>query len=440
MKLGRCPRQTQLQIRFARLRAHSRRDDPVARGDKRLIRTVRLQNFLSFGPNAEEVELLPLNVLIGPNASGKSNLIESIGFLRSSPKDLSIPIRDGGGVSEWLWKGSDASPVARIDVTVDNPSDPTALRHTIAFKMVGQRFELDDEAVEYERPASEDMDDAFFYYRYQQGHPKICVSINEAGETADASGRVQRHLRRRLRREDDIKHDQSIMSQRQGPEYPEISYLSGQYSKIRLYREWNLGRYTPSRVPQKVDLPEDFLEEDASNLGLVLNDLEHKVGFRNLLIERLKQFHESFSDVSTRLRGGTVQIFLHENGLRQPVPATRLSDGTLRFLCLMSVLCHPSPPPLICIEEPEIGLHPDILPMVAELLVEASHNTQLIVTTHSDVLVDALTSVPESVVVCEKHDGSTVLKRLQADELKPWLEKYRLGELWIRGDLGGTRW
>jgi predicted ATPase len=404
-------------------------------GEKRMIRTIKLQSFLSFGSTAEETDLLSLNVLIGPNASGKSNLIEAVGFLRSSPKDLSIPIRDGGGVSEWLWKGTDASPVAKIDVTVCFPSGRMPLRHTIAFTMVGQRFELVDESVENEHARPAHGEDAYFYYRYQQGRPAIQVCI-EADETTDTDGRPQR----RLRREDNIKHDQSIMSQRQGPEYPEISYLSSQYSMIRLYREWNLGRYTPSRVPQKVDLPEDFLEEDASNLGLVLNDLEHKVGFRNLLIERLKQFHESFSDVSTKLHGGTVQIFLHENNLRQPIPATRLSDGTLRFLCLMSVLCHPSPPPLICIEEPEIGLHPDVLPMVAELLVEASHNTQLIVTTHSDVLVDALTSVPESVVVCEKHNGSTVLRRLQADELKPWLAKYRLGELWTRGDLGGTRW
>ena len=405
-------------------------------GEKRMIRTIKLQSFLSFGSTAEEMDLLSLNVLIGANASGKSNLIEAIGFLRSSPKDLSAPIRDGGGVSEWLWKGADDTPVAKIDVTVFNPSGSMPLRHIIAFTMVGQRFELDDEAVENEHPESRWEHDVRFYYRYQRGRPSINVYMKEADETTDVGGSP----RRRLRREDDIKHDQSIMSQRQGPEYPEISHLSSQYSMIRLYREWNLGRYTAPRIPQKVDLPEDFLAEDASNLGLVLNDLEHKAGFRSLLIERLKQFHESFSDVSTKLHGGTVQIFLHESDLRQPVPATRLSDGTLRFLCLMSVLCHPSPPPLVCIEEPEIGLHPDVLPMVAELLIEASHNTQLIVTTHSDVLVDALTSVPESVVVCEKHDGSTVLRRLQGDELKPWLAKYRLGELWTRGNLGGTRW
>jgi predicted ATPase len=105
------------------------------------------------------------------------------------------------------------------------------------------------------------------------------------------------------------------------------------------------------------------------------------------------------------------------------------------------VLCHPEPPPLVCLEEPEIGLHPDILPTVAELLIQASERCQLIVTTHSDILVSALTERPESVLVCE-HDGDgSRLTRLQADKLKVWLDKYHsLGELWRMGELGGTRW
>jgi predicted ATPase len=109
-------------------------------------------------------------------------------------------------------------------------------------------------------------------------------------------------------------------------------------------------------------------------------------------------------------------------------------------LCLLAILCHPSPPPLVCIEEPELGLHPDILPTIARLLQKASEKTQLVVTTHSDILVDALTETPESVVVCEKHEGQTVMQRLEADKLAKWLEKYRLGELWIDGELGGKRW
>lgn len=110
------------------------------------------------------------------------------------------------------------------------------------------------------------------------------------------------------------------------------------------------------------------------------------------------------------------------------------------YLSLLAILFDPDPPPLICIEDPELGLHPDLLPKLADLLKDASQRTQLIVTTHSDILVSAMTDMPEVVVVCEKHDGRTVMKRLEREDLKEWLKRYRLGDLWTRGELGGTRW
>ena len=116
------------------------------------------------------------------------------------------------------------------------------------------------------------------------------------------------------------------------------------------------------------------------------------------------------------------------------------SDGTLRYLCLLAILLHPNPPPFVAIEEPELGLHPDVLPLVGELLRNASKRCQLIVTTHSDVLIDSMTETPDVVLVAEKRSGITTLRRLDSEVLKPWLENYRLGTLWTRGDVGGTRW
>jgi hypothetical protein len=172
------------------------------------------------------------------------------------------------------------------------------------------------------------------------------------------------------------------------------------------------------------------VREDAANIALVLNDLEHRSNLRRSLVEKLKNADESIEDFSTRVLGGTIQLFLHYSGLKSPVPATRLSDGTVRYLCLLAVLCHPSPPPLVCLEEPELGLHPDLLPGLADLLVEASHRMQLIVTTHSDVLVDGLTKVPEAVIVCEKRNGQTVMARRTSEELAKWMkEDYGLGQL-----------
>jgi predicted ATPase len=169
---------------------------------------------------------------------------------------------------------------------------------------------------------------------------------------------------------------------------------------------------------------------------MVLNQLEHTdAGPR--LNDMLRRFLPRFQRVSTLVQAGTVQFFFYEDGFKTPVPATRLSDGTLRFLSMCSLLLMPTPPPLVCIEEPELGLHPDALSLVAELLVAASARTQIIVTTHSDALVSALTEHLESVLVCE-HRGGTQFMRLEAERLGHWLDKYRLGDLWRMGELGGN--
>ncbi|HTX37203.1 MAG TPA: AAA family ATPase [Bryobacteraceae bacterium] len=231
----------------------------------------------------------------------------------------------------------------------------------------------------------------------------------------------------------------SILAQRRDPEqYPEITRLSEVYEKIRIYREWTFGRNTLLREPQRADVRNDRLEEDFSNLGVFLSRLQKTPRAKAAIVDGLKDLYEGVTDFELIVEGGTVQVFFSEGNFS--VPATRLSDGTLRYLFLLAILCDPDPPPLICIEEPELGLHPDILPKLADLLVEASQRTQLVVTTHSDVLVDAMSERPESVVVCEKHEGRTEMRRLKREALASWLEKYRLGELWIKGQIGGTRW
>ena len=396
----------------------------------KLIQSIRLENLLSYGSASADLPMESLNVFIGPNASGKSNLIEALSLLAAAPRDLQVPIREGGGVRDWLWKGTKGPVTATIEVTIDYPSGKMPLRYRLSFSETASRFELRDEAVENEHVQS-GHDQPYFFYSYQQGHPTLNVKT---------AGGDEARSKRQLRRED-VNPEQSILSQRRDPDtYPELTYLATRFEQMRFYREWNLGRYTSPRVPQQTDLPEGSLFEDASNLGLVLNNLQNQPDVKRQILERLRIFYDSVTDVATIIQGGMVQIFFHEAGLNGPVPATRLSDGTLRYLCLLAILCHPRPPPIVCIEEPELGLHPDVIPEVAKMLVEASTRCQLFVTTHSDLLVDALTATPEAVIVCDKIDGATQLTRLDAQKLGPWLEQYRLGDLWTRGELGGTRW
>ncbi len=386
-----------------------------------LIHSLKLTNFLSFGPDSERIELGPLNVLIGPNGSGKSNLIEAVGLLQAAPRDLSVPIRKGGGVREWLWKGhADGAPTASLVAVIGYPKGPVPLLYRLSFSEKGQRFALSNERIQ--ESTSWDGNEPYRYFGYENGQPKISIR----GKT------------RRLRSEH-LHPEQSILSQRKDPDqYPALTHLGEVFSAIRIYREWSFGRFTPARLPQNTDLPNDLLEENAGNLGLVLNRLRREPAVKRRVLEGLQELYEGIDDFDVRIEGGTVQVFVQEGEVT--IPGTRLSDGTLRYLCLLTVLCHPHPPSLVCIEEPELGLHPDILPTIAGLLREASKQTQLIVTTHSDVLVDALTDTPEAVVVCEKRDGASSMRRLDRGDLSAWLEKYSLGQLWTRGDIGGTRW
>ena len=389
---------------------------------KRFIHSIQMTNLLSFGPDTEPLELLPLNILIGLNGVGKSNLVEAIRLLRAAPKNLSGPVKESGGVSDWLWKGSPIERcAATITAIVENPEKPEMpLRHKFSFSEHGKRFEIEEEIIENRDPYP-DHTSPYSYYVNSKGYIKLHEGTHEEG----------RPLNR------DLRHpEESVLSQVKDPErYPYFSQLTDFYSGIRIYRDWSFGRYTPPRQPQQADLSSEYLADSCENLALVLNALRPKV--RKDIMAGLGALYPEIEDFNIQINGGYVQLYLEEGDFS--IPATRLSDGTLRFLCLLAILLNPVPPSMICLEEPELGLHPDILPVIAELMVQASEKTQLIVTTHSEILIDAMTERPETVVVCEKISGTTQMKRLNKEDLTEWLENYRLGNLWIKGNLGGTR-
>lgn len=395
-----------------------------------LMHRIKLENVLSFGPEAQDLELKPLNVLIGPNASGKSNLIEVIGLLRAAPSDVTVPVREGGGAENWIWRGEPTATKARVEAVVGRPfflPHKQLVSYSISF---GQMFfglvHLEERLRAFERTEQGKGNSEQFLER--KGSNVVVTYRDEHG------AKSQRELPSK-----DVVHDQSILAQLKDPvQYRELWGVGMALGAIRLYREWSFGRNTPPRLPQKADLPNRFLEENGANLGMVLNRLGGDPKAKNQFLAALRKLYQGVEDFHVHIESGSVQVFLQEGAIT--VPATRLSDGTLRYLCLIAILCDPSPPALVCIEEPELGLHPDILPRLADLLRETSERCQLIVTTHSDTLVDALTDTPESIVICEKQAGQTRLKRLDKGDLSHWLDKYRLGELWTSGELGGNRW
>ncbi len=390
-----------------------------------LLHEITLKNVLSFGPEGLTLPLRRLNVLIGPNGSGKSNLLEAINLLRSSATGFSSVFTGEGAspVVDWLWKKQPGT-VATIDAVIDYPQGKLPLRHTLEFTEQSGAFRLVDERIENAKPFP-GHDEPYFYYRYQRGQPVLLVRQDD-----------RRHLV-----PEGLAPDESILSQRKDPDqYPELGFLAWQYQQVRIYNQWSFGRQSVFRRPQDAALRRAPLAEDFSNLGLFLNYLRTDPQARQGLLEHLRDLYTGLQDVDVEVRGGTVELYVLEEG-KPPISAKRLSDGTLRYLALLAILLDPDPPALVCIEEPELGLHPDLLPKLADLMMEASERMQLIVTTHSDILVDAFSERPEDVVIVERPQDQSRFRRLEkSEQLVRWLEQYRLGELWIQGELGGTRW
>lgn len=405
-----------------------------------LINNIRLQNFLSFGPNGKTIRMENLNVLIGPNGSGKSNFIEALEVLHATAGGLSELIRQGGAPADWIWRGRNPGrhtslAEAQIEAVLRENQPTPEMLYRLAFTESGGRLEITDEALEDWIRTGPTKEDVRFYYRFQAGRPVIRVTQHSEDDATHRTV-IERFLKR-----ENVDPRESALVQLRDPElYPELTTTAKRFAAIRIFREWSFGRTAGLRMAQPANLPTDTLLPNLVNLGLILNDMEHRSARWNRLLQLMGKFLPRFQRLSTKVAAGAVQIFFHEDGLSTPVPATRLSDGSLRFLSLLAILLDADQSPLVCVEEPELGMHPDAMAILGQLMIEASEMTQLVVTTHSEALVSALSDEAKSVMVCNCGPDGTEFDRLEPDKLKSWLKDYTLGDIWRSGKLGGNLW
>ena len=270
------------------------------------VHRIKLRNLLSFGPEGQELELKPLNVLIGPNGAGKSNLVEGIGLLKAVPGKLLEPIIDGGGMGEWVWRGRPKANAAEVDAVVAGPNGKP-LRYRLVLAGDPGSFRIAEERLEDEASNGR----------------RVYLQANETTSHV-GSRKVGHHTQ------------ESVLASFKHPDHPELEHMSNELPRIALFREWSFGRNHPARMPQKPDLPNDFLMEDAQNLGLVLNQLTREYDAREKFVKALRSFYEGVNDYHVDIQYGTVQTFLREG--KTLIPATRLSDGTIRYLCLLGKL------------------------------------------------------------------------------------------------------
>jgi predicted ATPase len=205
----------------------------------------------------------------------------------------------------------------------------------------------------------------------------------------------------------------------------------------RIHHDIHVERGSAMRSPATTQYT-SRMEPDGRNLATVLHTAyTGNREFKQLIDEGMKAgFGDEYEQlVFQPAAAQQIQLAIQWKSSGQPHAGQDLSDGTLRFLFLLTVLASPDPPDLIAIDEPEVGLHPSMLPIIGEYAASASEKTQIILTSHSPEFLDAFSDSEPLVTLCHWEEGETHLFTLDGSSLSRWLEQYRLGHLFTRGDL-----
>lgn len=351
------------------------------------LRKVKIEGFKSI--ESAELKLGDLNVVIGANGSGKSNLI---GVFRLLERVLThnLQIYVASEPDRFLHHGRKATPALSLDFAFD--------QNSYGFKLKAAQDSLifESERVEYSG-----------YWNY--GEP-IAVGHKES------------------------KLEEAAQSYRN--KIPKFVFPKAR--NLVVYHFHDTSDTSPAK--QTVDVDDNrFFRPDAANLPAYLYWLQekHPVQFRHIEehVRLVAPFFEQFVLAPSKLNEKKIKLEWRQKGSDAYFDAYSLSDGTLRFICLATLLLQPSPPALILLDEPELGLHPFAIRILAELLEAASKRVQVMLATQSVTLLNNF--APQDVIVAENDGLKTSFNRLDEEKLKGWLEEFSIGELWEKNVLGG---
>jgi len=357
---------------------------------------VTIQGFKSIA-SVEKLPLRPINVLIGANGSGKSNFVGVFSFLHAILEGrLRNYVTAAGGAEKILHFGSKTTKEIHFLLSFAN------------------------EVNRYELKLSPTDDDGLFPSResvyYGEAFPGPFMPVLRTWQQGREAG---------------ISNPQFQSA---------TNWLRERLGGWRVYHLNDTSSSSPMRKTAKVD-DNDFLRADGSNLAAFLYYLRerHEDSYRLIqqTVRRVAPFFDDFQLKPLKLKPDDVKLEWRHKNSDQYFDSSSLSDGTLRFTVLATLFLQPRIYRLsvILVDEPELGLHPYAIEMLASLIRQASVDTQVIVSTQSSLLLDHFD--PDDVLVADRERGGTQLKRLERTQLRSWLKRYSLGQLWEKNELGG---
>ncbi len=390
------------------------------------IRQLEVKGFRSF----QDIDWRPgrLNLLVGPNGSGKSNLLRLLELISDVAKGrLGAAIKQSGGVVPMLWDHRATSfawtlRLDPVDLGRDRVKDAITLEFELANLPNTSSYQIVRDGLGNRVKFDQGLEKSP-HWIYQRDLRRAMVFDQQANGLVGF---------------DEADPNESLLAQIADPRTNPIPTHARRFLEgWRIYHDIHVERGSAMRSPATTQYVK-LVEPDGGNLVSVLHTLyTSDREFKRQIDDGMRAgFGDQFEGlVFQPAAAQQIQLAVQWRSSKGPHAGQDLSDGTLRFLFLLTVLASPEPATLIAIDEPEVGLHPSMLPIVAEYAAEAAGRTQVVMTSHSPVFLDAFSQVPADVTLLHWEDGSTRLFPLPPETLSKWLEQYRLGELFTSGEL-----
>lgn len=376
-----------------------------------MIKKITVQNFFSFGTE-QTIELNPdTNILVGINGTGKSNFIRAIQLLQQGIK---------GNFEKMFshqWGGFSGCA---------NFISPDA-------KEIKIGYHFDYNKVLNEAKSEFNQNEKNFIFE---------IIINKKGLTDYVlndrfiiAGEPQK-----MELNPNINSNELFLSQISTTDSNIFTILKKAIEKISIYDYFDTSFGGDIRQLSPF-YSENQLLSDGKNLTALLSNLKvNSIKTYDKINEELKNVNPNFKEMDFMPYPGKTLLALKEKNLDRAITIENISDGTLRYLLLLSIFYNPNRGSVVCIDEPEAGLHPDMINGIAKGIRYAAQNgTQMIIATHSPLLLNAFEL--EDLKIFEKdEDNQTVVKTKSEEDFPNWEGEFLMGQMWLRGELGGVRW